>query len=131
MPGPPSAEFEPIASSLAAVRAFVRESCPGLDDLDLLRLIIVANELATNAVEHAQSGYRVELITLPDGAVRIEVQDGEETPPRLADEPSTEDGRGLVIVDRSARRWGTDPRERGGKVVWAELETPSLGRGSP
>jgi anti-sigma regulatory factor (Ser/Thr protein kinase) len=124
---PPTAEFRPVPSSLAAVRAFIRESCPGLDDFDLLRLIIVANELATNAVQHARSRYTVELITLVDAAVRVQVHDDESAGPQLPEEPSREGGRGLVIVDRLVRSWGTKPREGGGKTVWAELETPSLG----
>ena|SRR5579871_3611572 len=128
MSGPPSAEFSPQAASLAAVRSFVRDSCPGLDDLDLLRVIIVVNELATNAVEHAQSAYSVKLITLGDSAVRIEVEDAEDALPRLAEEPSTENGRGLRIVEGIARAWGSEPREAAGKVVWAELDTPSLER---
>lgn len=128
----PSADFTPVPASLAAVRAFIRESCPGLDDFDLLKLVVVTNELATNAVEHARSPYRVDLITL-SAAVRVEVRDDEATPPPQLHDPGSgaEAGRGLLIVDRLVRRWGSEPREEGGKVVWAELETPSLERREP
>jgi hypothetical protein len=44
---------------------------------------------------------------------------------RLAGEPGdleTEAGRGLLIVDQLASRWGVQHRAEGGKVIWCELE---------
>ncbi|OII63775.1 hypothetical protein BJP39_09955 [Streptomyces sp. CC77] len=39
-------------------------------------------------------------------------------------EDGEKNGRGLVLVDRLAHRWGTN-RRGWGRVVWAELEMPT------
>ena len=82
--------------------------------------MIVASELATNAVLHAQTEFTVRL-TWQDGALRVSVRDENQTMPvRGNPSPTTVTGRGLLLVDAICRRWGIDV-ERGGKSVWAEL----------
>jgi anti-sigma regulatory factor (Ser/Thr protein kinase) len=121
---PSSAAFESQPSALADVRAFVRSACPGLDDRDLLTLLIVVNELASNAIVHTAGGFRVELRTLP-GAVRVEVHDpGTRLPELRRAGPDDPGGRGLQIVQALSSAWGSIP-ERGGKLVWAEIPSPS------
>ncbi|EYT83913.1 regulatory protein, partial [Streptomyces sp. Tu 6176] len=77
------------------------------------------------------------------GGVRIEVTDarGEQLPttPPYPEGPSTEaeSGRGLLLVEALADRWGVQPYPPGGKTVWAEIEPtysvrrPAPGRPSP
>jgi hypothetical protein len=80
----------------------------------------VASELATNAVLHADSPFRVS-VDRSIGVVCIAIQDAVEG---LAEQqpPSRDEmtGRGMAIVNALSRRWGCDALPAG-KVVWAEL----------
>ncbi|MEV5146502.1 ATP-binding protein [Streptomyces sp. NPDC052727] len=100
-------------------------------------LTLVTAELCANAVRHghvAGRDFRVCLTTAPaTGTVRIEVTDtrGERLPrlPAPAPEADPRDGgRGLLLVEALADRWGWTPRADGGpgKTVWAELAAPHL-----
>ncbi|TXS04827.1 ATP-binding protein [Streptomyces sp. col6] len=85
---------------------------------------LLVSELATNALIHGSLRgrlFRVDLI-LTGGAIRIEVSDprGERLPGVREAEPDECYGRGLVIVDALADRWGVEPRTVG-KTVFAEL----------
>lgn len=81
---------------------------------------LVASELATNAVVHVWSDLTVRVSQGCD-VVRISIQDSSPSPPRVRPASSTAvSGRGLLLVDAVASRWGTEPVE-GGKAVWAEL----------
>ncbi|WP_436532427.1 STAS domain-containing protein [Actinoplanes sp. HUAS TT8] len=112
----------PVSGSTAYARKMAVEACArwNLGQLtDPAR--IVAGELVTNAVVHAQTlidlrfslGRRYLLVAVRDGSCEI---------PRKADAQSLEPGapRGLFLVSHYAKRWGTVPAE-GGKVVWAAL----------
>jgi anti-sigma regulatory factor (Ser/Thr protein kinase) len=81
---------------------------------------LVASELATNAVLHADSPFRVS-VDRSIGVVCIAIQDAVEG---LAEQqpPSRDEmtGRGMAIVNALSRRWGCDALPAG-KVVWAEL----------
>jgi len=86
---------------------------------------LVTSELLSNALRHgtplAGSGLRVTWC-LEAGSVRVSVSDGgAQTLPELGEpNPSTTGGRGLRIVDRLSRSWGT--RSDGeGTTVWAEV----------
>jgi hypothetical protein len=63
--------------------------------------------------------------------IRIEVADASagKHPPTTAPtaHPDGESGRGLLLVDTLAARWGWTPRHPVGKTVWAEmpLTTPT------
>lgn len=104
------------------VRQFVREVLEGwlvvepADDV-----VLIAHELATNALVHARSDYLVRLLRR-DGCVRVEVDDASTTPP-MAVEPSSLGGRGLVLVAGLADAWGWEARD-GGKSVWVEISAP-------
>jgi len=60
--------------------------------------------------------------------IRVEVSDaaGTKTPPAspLPPCPEGESGRGLLLVDVLAARWGSTPRRPVGKTVWAEVLLP-------
>ncbi|WP_042163644.1 ATP-binding protein [Streptomyces sp. NBRC 110035] len=93
------------------------------------RLALVVAELAANAVQHARTPGRDFAVRLTLDAtadvVRIEVADANatkrppETPPTTP--PEGESGRGLLLVDTLAQRWGTVPRHPVGKTVWADV----------
>jgi hypothetical protein len=60
------------------------------------------------------------------GVVRVEVADRAPELPCIAPELSmeAEGGRGLVLLDAVADKWGVGPRSGGGKTVWFECGTP-------
>lgn len=81
---------------------------------------LVVTELVTNAVRYA--GTDVELrITPIAGGVRLEVRDGSTRPLRpRSPELRDEGGRGLMLVDALAHRYGVEA-EGNGKRVWVEM----------
>jgi anti-sigma regulatory factor (Ser/Thr protein kinase) len=88
-------------------------------DVDLL-----ASEVATNAVLHAATPLTV-IVKYLGPVIRVEVGDGSLEVPRQR-EAGKEDlgGRGMLIVEALARRWGV-VLTRTGKRVWFEMETGS------
>ena len=104
------------ARHLTAQRA--RVAAVDAEDAELL-----VTELVTNALRHGGPGVDLWVRRLPSGGLRLEVVDGRggSTPEvqRLRDD--AEGGRGLVIVQALASRWGAE-RLSAGKQVWCELE---------
>lgn len=89
---------------------------------------LIVAELASNAVLHARVPGRDFALRLEHrtGVLRIEVADARgdrpvAAPPMTAD-TTTDHGRGLVIVDALASRWGVTGPPGPGKVVWAEID---------
>lgn len=131
----------PDPSAPAHARAYVRQLLadradkPGLDALALL-----TSELVTNAVVHPEhlAGDLIGLrITAYEHRMRVEVSDSgagfdpARLPTTAAASPPTRPepgGRGLLLVEAIASRWGTRRRDPGGQfMVWFELD----GAGSP
>lgn len=111
--------------SVARARRFVREKLAEwridgpIDDA-----LLVVSELATNALTHACSSYRVRLAATAH-ALRIEVDDrGAGTPEPQPLTMTEEHGRGLHLVGALAVSWGMETAASGGKRVWAELTLP-------
>lgn len=114
----------PVPTAAGVARRFVSEVLRGWDLHELVGVAsIVTSELATNAYRHAGSAFRVSIVRVGD-AVRIDVEDGDTTSPRIG-EPSKEDsaGLGLQVVERLAVDWGVEPRPYG-KTVWAVVARP-------
>ena len=67
--------------------------------------------------------------------LRISVFDDEPDAPRLRNYgPEAVTGRGLLLVDRIARRWGVEPRSRPASRVWFEIDAspaPTRSRATP
>ncbi|MEV0602209.1 ATP-binding protein [Streptomyces sp. NPDC050315] len=115
-PGAPS-----VREARDAVRTWLAEY--GLHDaVETAELLV--SELATNAVLHARSRFRLTL-TLCRGVLRCEVADQvRDAPPpgRAGACEDSENGRGLFLVDALSERWGSTLLEDGqGKCVWFEL----------
>ncbi|MFI9294236.1 ATP-binding protein [Streptomyces gardneri] len=88
----------------------------------------VVAELATNAATHgrvAGRSFRLALLSQPD-VLRIEVTDtrGEDLPSLQAPCPEGDSGRGLLLVEALADRWGVGLGPVPRKTVWAELDLP-------
>ena len=113
----------PVTGASGRARDLVGEACalwelPGLADPASL----VAAELVGNAVEHAGTMLSVRLTLTPRYLI-IAVRDGSTAPPRLQGGAPGEvaTGRGLVLVNAVARRWGSLVGDDG-KVVWATVD---------
>ncbi|WP_459968164.1 ATP-binding protein [Nocardioides pyridinolyticus] len=110
-------------AGLAIARAQVRQqlhewSLPKLVD----PVVMIASELAGNAVEHARSGFDLRLEIRGGRVLRIVVLDhGQGNPDLHPFDIGAERGRGLHLVSQLAQAWGVEPVEDNGKNVWAEL----------
>lgn len=103
-----------VTSTLTAAGATAR-----MDDAELC-----TSELVANAVLHARTAFRV-AVDVRDELLRVEVHDTSTEPPELhRPAPDAAGGRGVLIVDAVADRWGVDPGA-GGKAVWFELDAGS------
>lgn len=118
-----SLHVTPDAASISAVRDFVRECCADWGVLESSdTAVLLASELATNAVRYAATPVTVWLGHRLDRIV-LSVEDASHASTTVRD-PNIMDegGRGLLLVDALAERWGE--RELAtGKLVWAEIAT--------
>lgn len=105
-----------------AAREFTRSVITGWG-LDSDDAVLVVSELAANALSHATGGFGL-FLQHTEHTLLIEVSDQQPNTPTLRHPADTDSGgRGLLIVDRLARSWGTRNSTPAGKVVWAELDT--------
>ncbi|MFC9604082.1 ATP-binding protein [Streptomyces niveus] len=119
---PFTAEPRVVARVRRAMRLHL--SLWGLSDLEDLAQICVS-ELVANVINHVGPGTPVTLAVSTDGAhLRIELSDPDTRamPTLLAPTSGAESGRGLMILDAVASRWGVISRADS-KVVWCELAT--------
>lgn len=95
---------------------------------DVATAELVLTELLTNALVHGAMPIVVHAATKQDQdtVLRLEVCDSAraDVPHRVQAGPASTTGRGLFLVSTLASRWGVDPAGAG-KVVWAELDSPS------
>ncbi|KUF15026.1 ATP-binding protein [Streptomyces silvensis] len=91
------------------------------------RAELLATELATNSVRHTRGPASVHLQWLHP-VLRVSLWDADPELPALPTQPAphADGGRGLLILDMVADRWGgypigARPRGPGGKTVWFEL----------
>lgn len=97
---------------------------------------LVVAELAANAVLHGRVPGRDFALRLTyntaKGLVRVEVTDTHGAMPARAPRDAAADdgetGRGLVLVDALAVRWGVSGRSGPGKTVWAYVSAGSADR---
>jgi anti-sigma regulatory factor (Ser/Thr protein kinase) len=118
-----SKQFAGRSETLSSSRAFVKATLAawGLHHLEDIAALL-SNELASNAIQHAGGAYQL-TIELDPPQLRVEVIDPS---PALPAVPATrgptdsESGRGLLLVEALAARWGTRLLS-GGKAVWFAL----------
>ncbi|MER5741471.1 SpoIIE family protein phosphatase [Streptomyces sp. NPDC002262] len=124
-----TASFEPVGRSVAAARAFVRDTLQGWGHPELVDdAVVLTSELVTNAVVHAGTAADV-LCLRSEDSVRVEVADRypeREIPVqsgRTIASPDRENGRGLLLCAALADRWGVDYSPTR-KHVWFHLDLP-------
>ncbi|MDQ0907418.1 serine/threonine-protein kinase RsbW [Streptomyces canus] len=87
-------------------------------------VLLCVSELATNALLHGVTPnrcFRLDLVHLADGVLRVEVHDSGSGEIRIPDAtPESEHGRGLLLVAALADDWGVRERDSG-KVVWCDF----------
>lgn len=129
LPGPSTrVPLAPSAESCRLARGTVRRlldsAAVDADTRDTAMLL--ATELASNAIEHGGGPALLDASVRPD-AVRIAVADPSPILPQPRDaaegysDEISERGRGLLLVAALASRWGADPRPDG-KTVWCEID---------
>lgn len=114
----------PVTSSVPEARHFVDRALPDACWADEVTLLV--SELASNAVRHASTPFTVSMQC--DGStVRVEVADHDPALP-VRQNPAAQavTGRGLLIVEALANRWGVEP-SADGKTVWFEVACRSAG----
>ncbi|WUL81300.1 ATP-binding protein [Streptomyces sp. NBC_00343] len=120
-----SETFPAVEESAEAARMLVKIALAAwhLEDLTDSGVLIVT-ELVANAVKHTNTrSIRVVISRPSERFVRIGVVDKARVIPEIVesdDDDLLASGRGLLLIDALAERWGTD-MHRWGKQVWAEL----------
>jgi serine/threonine-protein kinase RsbW len=115
-------------TAASRARGEVRQAAGMLDDDVLDAAVLLTSELVANAVIHPASpdGAAVQLrITCYEDGVRCEITDPGPgfDPANLGPRNPDSGGRGLLLVDALASRWGT-ARPDGGFCVWFEVDAP-------
>jgi anti-sigma regulatory factor (Ser/Thr protein kinase) len=116
-------------ASARSARRLVDQACHewGIPEM-AINAAVVASELTDNMVSHARSDGWLRL-DLRSNTLTIAVADADPRPPQLRIPGlRAAGGRGLVLVDKLSRTWGTAPRLPDGKVVWAALTVASKTR---
>ncbi|MFD8565623.1 SpoIIE family protein phosphatase [Streptomyces sp. NPDC059639] len=117
------ADPEGLADARAALREHLTAWGLGVmaDDVET-----AAGELLVNALMHTEGGavLTLEVLTGSPRAVRLWVKDRSSARPhrRTPGETATS-GRGMVMVEAMASRWGVEPRGEG-KAVWCDFTVP-------
>ncbi|MET8942303.1 ATP-binding protein [Streptomyces sp. NPDC004542] len=135
VPSPPALDLDlpAVPEALAGLRRTVRRHL----GVPCAEVQLCVTELVTNVVRHVGEGtpVRVRVARMDGGRVRVEVTDPDARAlpvlARAADDD--EEGRGLVLLDAVALRWGVAQRSKG-KTVWCELnvaEAESQGHERP
>ncbi|MEV4758255.1 ATP-binding protein [Micromonospora sp. NPDC049559] len=119
---PLRAEFAPAAGAAREARELATEGCARWGVPELAGSACIAlTEMVNNAVAHAATPLAVALT--PRGrALHIGVRDYSRDAPTFHGTvpPTSAGGRGMLLVDTVARRWGTSLLPDG-KLVWAVL----------
>ena len=116
-------------SCAGAARSFVADTLASWGCASFIEspLDLLTSEVVTNAFLHGlvPIGLCLSLLRGGEGlAVRVEVSDSGSRDPVVGSPRDDEErGRGMLLVQALARRWGVDPFDAG-KAVWFELGEP-------
>ncbi|MEV5656123.1 SpoIIE family protein phosphatase [Streptomyces sp. NPDC052291] len=117
------AQAEP--ERISAARRLLRELLHDWADPDQVdAAVLLLSEVATNVLVHTDGdAFMVARATGPPGkrCLRVDVADGsDELPHKRRPGEMASSGRGLVLMEMLAHKWGVDPRGAG-KSIWFEL----------
>jgi ABC-type transporter Mla MlaB component len=117
-----SLDLEPQVGAARRSRELITEACARWERLDLAgSACIVVTELVNNVVSHSRTSMIVLLAAHGDG-MSVAVRDRSTAVPSFtgAPAPTSYGGRGMLLIDSVADRWGSLLLANG-KVVWAQL----------
>lgn len=127
-----SQTFDRTREAVPEARRFARKSLDAVENELLDSILVCVSELATNAVLYGvPPGGQFRLkVGNDEQRVRVECHDAKRQRPRRR-EPTNDDthGRGLLLVEALASRWGVGTRPFG-KFVWFELDLDQEGAGT-
>ena len=109
----------------AAARAYLRRQANLLHPPTLHDALILTSELVTNAIRHGRPAVTLAVQLEPSALTVVVTDTGPELPPEAprTPHPDSSTGRGLVIVDALATRWGSGRNPASpGKAVWFALD---------
>ncbi|GAB2628662.1 anti-anti-sigma factor [Paractinoplanes abujensis] len=116
-------ELEPALGAARRARELITEACARWDRPELAGpACIVVTELVNNVVVHARTPMVVLVAAHGDG-LSVAVRDQSDHVPTFSGSPvppTAYGGRGMLLIDSVASRWGS-LRLDDGKVVWALL----------
>jgi anti-sigma regulatory factor (Ser/Thr protein kinase) len=118
-------EFPGVAAAVGDARRMVRRLLVPLADPAVLHdIVLLASELAANAIRHtasAEGTFTVAVLDTGD-AFRVEVVDagGSDGVPKVLFAPDATYGRGMFLVECLARDWGTWADDAG-RTTWFEI----------
>lgn len=123
--------------SFAELRGWVGEILRSLDavtgaprdvaarDVVVCDTVLLVDEMASNAVEHASGGLAVDISASADRVLVVVSDPHPERLPEVGSPPPLQpSGRGLLVVDALSRRWGFVIGNTV-KSVWAEMVWPT------
>ncbi|MCX3060442.1 ATP-binding SpoIIE family protein phosphatase [Streptomyces beihaiensis] len=125
------AQPERIADARQQLRELLHD---WTDDDQLDSAVLLISEMVTNVLVHTDGdALMVAEVTSGGGPrrLRVEVADAsDDLPHRRRPGELASSGRGLVLMELLAERWGVDPRGEG-KSIWFELHEPDKPREGP
>ncbi|MFF6775564.1 SpoIIE family protein phosphatase [Streptomyces sp. NPDC012637] len=123
------AEPERIAAAREQTRQLLHDWNDG-EQVD--SAVLMVSEMVTNVLVHTDGdALLVAEVVCRDHTrrLRVEVADAsDELPHKRHPGEMASSGRGLILMEMLAHRWGVDPRGEG-KAIWFELEEPASGNG--
>jgi anti-anti-sigma regulatory factor/anti-sigma regulatory factor (Ser/Thr protein kinase) len=123
-----SVDLEPQVGAARHCRELINAACDEWDRTELAgSACIVVTEMVNNVVQHAHTSMILLLAAHGDG-VSVAVRDHSATVPSFtgAPAPTAYGGRGMLLIDSVASRWGSLPLDDG-KVVWALISEDAAG----
>lgn len=113
--------FPARVDQLTLVRRAVSKAAAGRPECNII--ILLANELATNAIKHSGSELFGLIVTRTATGLRVAVVDEGRTGfPQLREKIiEAERGRGLHLIDDLAQRWGIVRQSGIGMAVWFDI----------
>ncbi|WFF06939.1 ATP-binding protein [Micromonospora sp. WMMD1076] len=121
-PEPLDVELSPVAEAAREARVLVAGGCAGWGLPELVEPACIAvTEMVNNVVAHAATPMTLRLAPR-GGALHVAVRDHSTGRPAYGGPAPVESvgGRGLLLIDTVARRWGSTALPDG-KVVWCVL----------